>query len=353
MTLKRIAFSFLLAGLIAFSAHGQNSAADSSGSTGKMTPRADAYYNFTIGHLYELQYEQTSQPDYASKAIDAYKKAYALDPKSPVIGERLAEMYWKAQRVHEAVTEAQELLKRDPNDLQTRRLLGRIYLRSLGDLSSSAQSEMAERAIEQYKEVYRLDPADSESALWLARLYRLRNEHERAEEVLRSLLKQDPENEPAVEQLTQLLLDEGKSADAVLLLESITSRTPSPALLDLLGDAYTQTHDLAKAEGAYRKAMDLDPSELSHVRGLAQTLLAEEKFADALAVYQKLSDWMPDDSDVYLRLAQIYRELHQLDHAEENLLKARQYAPGSLEVMYNEAMLYEAQGRYEDAIPVL
>jgi Flp pilus assembly protein TadD len=317
------------------------------------SPRAEAYYNYALGHLFEQKYEATNQPEFASQAIDAYKKAYALDPKSPVIGERLAEMYWKAQRVHEAVTEAQELLKRDPNDLPTRRLLGRIYLRSLGDLSSSGQSEMAERAIEQYREVFRLDPTDTESALWLARLYRLRNAHDKAEDVLRSLLKQDPENEAAVEQLTQLLLDEGKSADAVLLLEGITSRTPSPALLDLLGDAYTQTHDLAKAEGAYRKAADLDPSELSHQRGLGQTLLSEEKFADALAVYQKLADLMPDDSDVYLRLAQIYRELHQLDHAEEYLLKARQYAPGSLEVMYNEAMLYEAQERFEDAIRVL
>jgi len=317
------------------------------------SPRAEAYYDYAMGHLFEQQYETTNQPEFATQAIDAYKKAYALDPRSPVIGERLAEMYWKAQRVHEAVTEAQDLLKRDPNDLPTRRLLGRIYLRSLGDLTSTAQSEMAARAIEQYKEVYRLDPTDSESALWLARLYRLRNEHDKAEEVLRGLLKQDPENEAAVEQLTQLLLDEGKSADAVLLLESITSRAPSPALLDLLGDAYTQTHDLAKAEAAYRKAAELDPSELSHTRGLGQTLLAEEKYSDALAVYQKLADLMPDDSDVYLRLAQIYRELHQLDHAEESLLKARQYAPGSLEVMYNEAMLYEAQGRYEDAVRVL
>lgn len=315
--------------------------------------RADAYYNFAMGHVFEQQFESTNQPEFATQAIDAYKKAYALDPKSPVIGERLAEMYWKAQRVHEAVTEAQELLKREPNDLPTRRLLGRIYLRSLGDLSSSAQSDMAERAIEQYREVYRLDPTDSESALWLARLYRLRNEHDKAEDVLRSLLKQDTENEAAVEQLTQLLLDEGKSADAVSLLEGITSRTPSPALLDLLGDAYTQTHELEKAEAAYRKAVELDPSELSHERGLGQTLLAEEKYSDALVVYQKLADLMPDDSDVYLRLAQIYRELHQLDHAEENLLKARQYAPGSVEVMYNEAMLYEAQGRYEDAIRVL
>src|SRR5690348_2018689 len=315
--------------------------------------RSEAYYQYAMGHLYEQKYEATNDADYATQSIDAYKKAYALDPKSPVIGERLAEMYWKAQRLHEAITEAQEILKRTPDDVPTRRLLGRIYLRSLGDLSSSAQSGMADRAIEQYREVWRLDPTDSESALWLSRLYRLRNEHDKAEEVLRGLLKQDPENEAAVEQLTQLLLDEGKSADAVSLLEGITSRTPSPALLDLLGDAYTQTHELEKAEAAYRKAVELDASELSHERGLGQTLLAEEKYSDALVVYQKLVDLMPDDSDVYLRLAQIYRELHQLDHAEENLLKARQYAPGSVEVMYNEAMLYEAQGRYEDAIRVL
>jgi Flp pilus assembly protein TadD len=148
-------------------------------------------------------------------------------------------------------------------------------------------------------------------------------------------------------------MDEGKSAEAVTLLEGITSHSPSAVLLDLLGDAYTQTHELAKAEAAYRKAMELDPSELSHQRGLGQTLLAEEKYAEALKVYQKLADVMPDDADVYLRIAQIYRELHQLDKAEENLVKARQYAPGSLEVMYNEAMLYQAQGRYEDAIRVL
>jgi len=320
----------------------------------KDTARTEAYYNFTMGHIYEQQYEATSNAEYATKAIEAYKKAYALDPKSQVIGERLAEMYWKAQRIHDAVAEAQGILKRDPDNVQSRRLLGRIYLRSLGDVSAgNGQPETVNRAIEQYREINRLDPSDTESALWLARLYRLKNEHDKAEQVLKSILKNDPENEPAVEQLTQLLMDQGKSPEAVALLEGITAHSPSPVLLDLLGDARTQTHELAKAEEAYRKAAELDPSELSHQRGLGQTLLAEEKYSEALKIYQKLSDVTPDDSDVYLRIAQIYRELHQLDKAEENLVKARQYAPGNLEVMYNEAMLYQAQGRYDDAIRVL
>jgi tetratricopeptide (TPR) repeat protein len=316
--------------------------------------RAEAYYNYTMGHIFEQQYENTSRAEYATQAIDFYKKAYALDPKSPVIGERLAEMYWKAQRIHDAVEEAQGILKRDPNDIPTRRLLARIYLRSLGDLNAgSGQSEIVERAIEQYKELYRLDPSDTESALWLARLYRLRNEHDQAEAVLRRLLNEDPENEQATEQLTQLLLDEGKASEAVTLLEHMNSRAPSPMLLDLLGDAYTQIKDLPNAEQAYRKAAELEPSDINHQRGLGQTLMAEEKFADALGVYRKLIEETPDDADLYLRIAQIYRELHQLDHAEENLVKARQFAPGSLEVMYNEAMLYQAQGRYDDAIRVL
>jgi len=320
----------------------------------KTSLRADAYYNFALGHLYELQYEQTSQSELASRAIEAYKKAYAIDPQSPIIGERLAEMYWKAQRQHDAIVEANEILKRDPNDLPTHRLLARIYLRSLGDINGAGvQTEAVGKAIAEYSEVHRLDPTDQEASLWLARLYRLHNQPEKAEQVLRAMLKDDPENDAAVEQLTQLLLDQNKAEDAIALLEGMTARTPSASMYDLLGDAYTQTHDFPKAEGAYRKAVDLDPSELNHLRGLGQTLLSEEKYSDALVVYQKLVDLMPDEADNYLRIAQIYRELHQLDKAEENLVKARQYAPGSLEVRYNEAMIYQSQGRYDDAIRVL
>jgi tetratricopeptide (TPR) repeat protein len=354
MKLKRLILPLFCASLVALPALAQNGAPDSPPTTHKDPARADAYYNFTMGHIYEQQYEQTGASEYATRAIDSYKKAYAVDPLSPIIGERLAEMYWKAQRVHEAVTEANEVLKRNPDDLPTHRLLALVYLRSLGDINGqNIQSESIVKAIQEYNAVHRLDPSDQEVTIWLARLYRLHNEPDKAESVLRDVLKDDPENDAAVEQLTQLLLDQNKAEEAVSLLNGMIERSPSATLYDHLGDAYTQTHDFPKAEAAYRKAVDLDPSELSHLRGLAQSLLSEEKYTEALTAYQKLSDMLPDDADTYLRIAQIYRELHQLDKAEENLVKARQYAPGSLEVMYNEAMIYESQGRFEDAIRVL
>src|SRR5260370_9606623 len=98
-------------------------------SSAKESARAEAYYNFTMGHIYEQQYEATSRPEYATQPIEAYKKAYALDPKSPGIRERLPERYSKAQPTHEAATEAQEILKRNPDDVESRPLRGRDCLR--------------------------------------------------------------------------------------------------------------------------------------------------------------------------------------------------------------------------------
>ncbi len=356
MTLNRLFLSALCASLMALPSLAQSApaAAPAPTESQKVSARADAYFNFTMGHIYEQQYEQTGAGEYATRAIESYKKAYALDPQSPIIGERLAEMYWKAQRQRDAIAEANQILKNNPDDLATHRLLALVYLRSLGDINGpNVQGETINKAIEEYSAVHRLDPSDQESTIWLARLYRLHNEPDKAEEVLRGLLKDDPENDAGVEQLTQLLLDQNKSEEAIELLNGLIERSPSATLYDHLGDAYTQMHDFTKAEAAYRKAVDLDPSELGHLRGLGQTLLSEEKYPEALSVYQKLSELLPDDADTYLRIAQIYRELHQLDKAEENLVKARQFAPGSLEVMYNEAMIYESQGRFDDAIRVL
>jgi superkiller protein 3 len=298
MKLKPLTLPLLCASLVALPALAQNAAPDSPSTTHKDPARADAYYNFTMGHIYEQQYEQTGAAEYATRAIDSYKKAYAVDPLSPIIGERLAEMYWKAQRVHEAVTEANEVLKRNPDDLPTHRLLALVYLRSLGDINGqNIQSEAIVKAIQEYNAVHRLDPSDQEVTIWLARLYRLHNEPDKAEGVLRDVLKDDPENDAAVEQLTQLLLDQNKAEEAVSLLNGMIERSPSATLYDHLGDAYTQTHDFPEAEAAYRKAVELDPSELSHLRGLAQSLLSEEKYTEALTAYQKLPDMLPDDAD--------------------------------------------------------
>jgi tetratricopeptide (TPR) repeat protein len=316
--------------------------------------KSDAYFNFAMGHAEEEEFELTGRSENANEAIDYYKKALELDPESSVIIERLAETYAKSQHIQDAVQEAEAAIKANPDNPGPHRLLARIYVRNLGDLSAgSGQRDMIDKAIEQFREILRIDPKDSQSALWLARLYRFENEHDKAEQTLREVLRWDPTNEGGLEQLSQLLMDEGRASDAIELLNKAAAESTSSTLYDLLGDAYAQTHEYAKSEEAYKKAVEGDPDEASHHKGLAQALLTEEKFPQALEEYKRLVDLEPENPDNYLRLSQIYRHLNQFDLAESNIVHAKQLAPGNLEVTYNEALLYDSQGRFDDAAHVL
>jgi tetratricopeptide (TPR) repeat protein len=325
-----------------------------SANPGEQGTRGDVYYYYTIGHVDEQQFELTGRAELATQAIESYKKALELAPASPVIRERLAEIYAKSQRLREAVEQAQETLKTDPKNVDAHRLLARIYVRELGDLSAGeVQKETLEKAIAQFQEILKIQPDDVYSGLWLARLYRFENKHSEAETVLRGLLARDAANGPALEQLSQLLMDEGRSQEAVKLLSDAAGQSSSPEVYDLLGDAYSQAKDYPKAEDAYRKAVEEDPDDPGHLHGLAQALMAEDKYAEALEQFKRLTEIEPSTSENYLRMAQLYRRLGKFDQAEASLLRAKQLAPGSLEVLYNEALLYEDQGRYDDAVKVL
>jgi tetratricopeptide (TPR) repeat protein len=319
---------------------------------------ADAYYYFSLGHIQEEQFEEefqaTGKSDMATQAIDSYKKALDLEPNSPVIMERLAEIYAESQRIRDAVAEAQEVLKIDADNLAAHRLLSRIYVRTLGNLSSSeAQAAGIARATTELEAVMKLAPTDSDSALWLTRLYRLQNKPDAAEKILRGVLQREQDNGEALEQLSQLMMDEGRSKEAIDLLTDAAADLSSPDIEDLLGDAYAQEKQFDKAEEAYKKAVDMDPDEPSHRHGLADTLVAEQKYPDAIAQFQKLTQLEPGTAENYLRISQLYRQTGQYDQAETALMRAKQLTPGNLEVLDNEALLYEEEGRYDDAAKVL
>jgi len=325
--------------------------------SGQKTPdqlAQDAYYYFTLGHLQEMEAENSTSSDAANDAIASYKKALEINPDSAVVREHLAEIYAKSQHIRDAVVQAQEALKIDPNNVDAHRLLARIYVRSLGDLDAGdVQQENLAKAVEQFQSILKLDPHDTYSALWLARLYRFQNKHDDAEQVLRGVLKVEPDNGPALEQLSQLLIDESRSQEAIDLLTRAAGDSASPEAYDLLGDAYTQAKDYAKAEAAYRKAVEADPDDPGHRHGLAQSLMSQDKYSEALEQFKRLSELEPGSFENHLRAAQLYRHMGQFDQAESSLLRAKQLAPGNLEILYNEALLYEDQGRFDDAVKVL
>ncbi len=315
--------------------------------------RAEAYYDFVMGHVDEQRYDETGDFSYATQAIALYKRARELDPDSLVITERLAETYAKSQQIRDAVLEAKKVLERDPKSLAAHRLLARIYVRTLGNLDTSGQKETLDLAIEQYQDILKIDPKNDEAALWLVRLYSFENDRDKAEQVLQGLLDREPANEEALEEYARLLLENGRSSEAIARLKKGLGPSSDARIYGLLGDAYVQEKQNAQAEQAYREAVELNPDEPAFRRGLAQTLFSEQKYAEALPEYQQLAQDDPKDPEIYLRLAQIYLQQRKLDLAEANVRRAEDLAPDNLEVAYTAALVAEADARYDDAARLL
>jgi tetratricopeptide (TPR) repeat protein len=315
---------------------------------------AAAYTYFMTGHLQEQEYEITSSSDASQASIEAYKKALEIVPDSPVVMERLAEVEAKSQHIRDAVLEAGEVLKIDPDNVAAHRLLAFIYYRALGDPNAGAlQQENLEKAIAQFQAILKTDPTDLNASLMLARLYGFENRHEESEKILRGVIARDPDTGPALEQLSQLLLDQNRSQEAIDILKQGASDTGDPGLYDLLGDAYSQAKQYPDAEEAYRKAIDSDPDDPGHIHGLAEALLAQNKYADAIEQYKRLTQLEPGTAENYVRLAELYRREHRYQDSESSLERAKQLSPESVEVVYNQALLAEDQGHFDQATKLL
>src|SRR6201987_5915934 len=316
--------------------------------------KAAAYYHYSLAHMYEEQVAVYGRSEMAGKAIDEYRLAIEADPSSEYLTSGLAELDAKTGRIREAVSEAQDILKRDPNNLEAHKLLGRIYLRSLGDMQSgNGSSSVLKLAIEQYEQIIKIEPDNMDDHLLLGRLYRLNNDLGKAEAEYKSAVKLQPNSEEAVTTLAYLYNEEGDANHAVQVLSSVPDDGRSAKMYSALGYTYEQQKQYKEAINAYRHAIELDRDNLDAIRGLAENLMNDGQTEAALEQYKVIADANPEDAQTYLHMAEIYRKSGKFDLALENLKKAETMVQDSIEVPYNMAAVYQAQGRYDDAAQTL
>ncbi len=339
------------------SAESNSSQSKSSPSSVRKIDRAAAYYHYTLAHMYEEQVTVYGRSELANKAMDEYRLAIEADPSSEFLTSGLAELYVKTGRIRDAVLQAQDILKRDPNNLEAHKLLGRIYLRSLGDMPGSGNGNGSDNvlklAIEQYEQIVKIEPDKVDDHLLLGRLYRLNNDLQKAENELKIAVKLDPDSEEAVTTLSLLYSDEGDTTHALEVLSSIPDTGRSAKLYAALGATYEQRKDYKNAIDAYKHAIQLDRDNLDAIRGLAENLLNDGQVDAALEQYKVIADANPEDAQTYLRISEIYRRQGKYDEALDSLKKAEAMVPDALEVPYNVAVVYEAQARYDEAAKIL
>ena len=314
--------------------------------------KAGAYYNFAMGRLYaELAGAYSNRNDYVSKAIQHYREALKLDPSAGIVFEELTDLYIQANRLRDAVSQAEDLLKQNPDNLDARRMLGRIYTRMAGDSQAGKVNEdYLKLAIEQYQKVTAKDAKDVESRVVLGRLYRFANNSVDAEKAYNEAIKADPGSEDALTGLALLYSDVGDTRRAIEKLKAVTDKNPSERTLALLARAYRELRDYKSAAEALQRAVALAPDDTRLIAELADNLFLCNQLDEALRLYQQLAADDAKNPMLPLRISEIYRVKRDFAKARELLNKAKSLDPDSLDVRIDEINLLETEGKGNEAI---
>ncbi|HML15980.1 MAG TPA: tetratricopeptide repeat protein [Bryobacteraceae bacterium] len=318
--------------------------------------KASAYYHYTLAHMYaELASAYGNRNDYLNKAIENYKEAIKADPTTPLLAEELSELYIGSGRLREAQSDAEDALRKNPNDIAAHRLLAHIFTQQIGDRQQNRVDQgMLQKAIEEYQKLTALAPDDVDSWLMLGRLQKVAQNSVESENAFKKALAIDPENEDALTGLAQVYLDLGDNTSASALIKKLADKSPSQRSLRALANAYEQMKEYALAADALNRAVEMNPPDASDLKHeLAQDQVFAKQYDAALKTYQELVEDEPSDAQALLRMSQIYREQRDFAKAREMSDKAKAIEPDNIEIRYNEVGILEAEGKVSDAITSL
>lgn len=236
----------------------------------RLDPALAAISSFDLGQL------DLAQKHYRD-ALEAFKKAASLDPKlaQAQLGMALAE-----EGLHqsaEAEVRFEKYLAAQPQDLETRFHLGRLYL----------EAGETEKALTHLRIVDQARPETPGLAAALGDAFALLKKFPESEKYYRLALRTAPGEPDLHRALGRTLLDEQK---------------------------------LDEAEGEFRTAFKLDPKNLEALKGLASCLYLEKRFAEAIPVFQAVLARDPKaPPGLYFVLATCY------DHLRDNRTALRTY----------------------------
>ncbi len=335
-------------------AQGQPAALDKTQSINAQTSnKGDAYYHYMLAHEYEEMANTYGRPEYATRAVEEYKLALNADPTSKFLNNGLAELYYRTGRVKEAILAAQAQIAKDPNNLDAHKLLGNIYLRSLGEGDQGQPStDVLKLAIAEYEKIIQLEPKSIEDHLLLGQLYSFAHDSVKAEDQFAIAQKIDPGSEETALNLARLYTGQGDSKRAIKVLSALPEQDQTAKTQYVLGASYDQEKDSKDAIAAYRRSLDLEPDNLDVERALAKDLLNDNQLNAAQDAYKDIAAGNPSDADAYLRLSEIERRQGNYEEALGTLKRAKELVSDSLEISFNEGLIDDALGHYDDAAQI-
>ena len=276
-------------------------------------------------------YLATSDPVLARESLE---QAVALNPRMADAQMALVALDTSSGKLKEARTRVEELLKQDPNNLQT-----------LGVLLQLQAAERDWGATERTLSRARVAGADSSSAdLAEGYLHQARAEWDQARTSFERALARNPDAPEPLIALVQLDLKRGKISEAKLRLEQVLGRNPShPYASGLLGEIAVLEGNQGVAESRFREAIEHKPEWVQPWLHLATLKLVQKKKEEGLEWLERGLKAAPKSQELRLLLAITLNETGQVDRAIQEYESLLEQNPRNLIAANNLASLLTDQ----------
>jgi tetratricopeptide (TPR) repeat protein len=204
-------------------------------------------------------------------ALVAYRRVVRQEPANAYAIGNLGATLGKLGHWAEALEFHEAAMKLAPNAVHAYNLA--ITLAELGRL---------DKAEDAFRTALGFEPGSTDLKMRLGMVLAQQEKHKDALEIVRSVIKEEPDNATALSLLSSVMILQGRVGVAVRVAQHLARRYPRQALsYTTLGWAYVKAGNPQSAVKAYEQGLLLEPAnaELHAGRGVALSLLERHKEA--------------------------------------------------------------------------
>lgn len=271
------------------------------------------------------------------RAAEAFARVVESNP-APDAYFDLALAQQSLEQFDEAVENYQRYLAHHPESFEAHYYLGLIYRLRSDD----------KKALEHWLEAERHQPDDPDLARELGSLYLEMGNRAEAEKRLNQLEAKSPQ---VLANLGILAKEEGRFPEAARLLRSSLMEDPRKGLVwGHLGDVLAALDQHEEAEAAYRKAIELDPSDFDSTLNLGSLLANQGREDESRGLLERSVELRPDSGEPHFTLGIVLERIGRSASAREHYQKALDKGFDSARLRFRLAVLESRAGRRDEAM---
>ena len=156
-----------------------------------------------------------------------------------------------------------------------------------------------DQAIAAYQDALERDPYFNPARINLAYLYNSIGDNDRAEDLLRTVIDQEPRFGEAYYSLALLLAEENRMSDAITYFEQASKiLTDNGRIFYNLAIAHQTVGNPQQAEGAYKRAIELEEGNGDFRYGLVTLYMQQDQYEQALREAEELNRRVPNSPQI-------------------------------------------------------